>query len=173
MGRCGSCNRPLRDPQSIRLGYGPGCWARLGYAERTAVRASLAESAIDSPRPSPAERDTLVTATTPAPEPCPPERSDSALAVIAAWTVGLILVLALVLFWRWFLLGLGIVAATAVTGLLVEHVRERRLVLEQLRERGLPADGPPMLVRSVARERDEIAPSIGSRSVPTTPSGAL
>jgi hypothetical protein len=29
VGRCGLCNRPLEDEQSLQFGYGPTCWARL------------------------------------------------------------------------------------------------------------------------------------------------
>jgi hypothetical protein len=200
MRRCESCNRPLRDPQSRELGYGPGCWARLSHLERTAVRdrLALAAEADGDPVPSVAARSaasatgaerttrttrsqraagrahaardvqaaasgTAVASATPAPAPCPPRRSDSALAVIAAWTVGLLTVLGLAMFWQWVLLGAGVVAGLAVTGLLIERVQERRLA----------AESAPTLVRSVAREADELATAVGSRTVPTTPSGAL
>lgn len=32
MRRCGLCNRPLRDRESVQLGFGPACWARLSEA---------------------------------------------------------------------------------------------------------------------------------------------
>ena len=166
MSRCESCNRPLRDPRSIELGFGPGCWARLAHTERAAVRASLhVESAgsDDATQPAPAGLSTQVASPVPAPAPRPPQRSDSALAVLASWVVGLLVVLALVLFWRWLLVGIGIVGAAAVSGLLIEHVQERRLA----------AARRPARERPVAREADEIAPAVGSRTVPTTPSGAI
>jgi hypothetical protein len=173
MSRCGSCNRPLRDARSIELGFGPGCWARLDYTEREAVRARLrlAAEAAERRRPAPEATAPRVAAVTAPPEPAPPQRSDSVLATLAAWAVGLTLVLALILFWRWLLVGIGILGATAMAGLLIER----------LQERGVAIPGLPKLVRSVSREADEIAatmgprPStaVGSRSMPTTPTSAM
>jgi hypothetical protein len=187
MRRCESCNRPLRDPESLQRGYGPGCWAALTHIERAAVRHRLAMEAetVGEPahrawaRPSTSAagatdaadagpvvrsgRVASVLSAAPAPEPCPPERSDSALAVAAAWIVGLLTLLGLLLFWQWVLLGIGVVTGMAVTGLLIERVQERRQAVE-------PAPG---LVRSVAREAEDIATAVGSRTVPTTPSGAM
>jgi hypothetical protein len=170
MSRCGSCNRPLRDARSIELGFGPGCWARLGFTEREAVRASLRVAAeeAEATRPAPVGSSTLVASAAPAPDPAPPERSDSALAVVASWVVGLTLVLALLLFWRWLLLGIGIMGATAATGLLIEHLQERRIAIGRM-----PTPNLPRLVRSVSREADEIATAVGSPTRRTTPSGAL
>jgi hypothetical protein len=184
MRRCESCNRPLKDPASRELGYGPGCWARLTHIDRAAVRERLrveAEAADDAARrartrvaataSTGATAETVPTASTvpslaeatPPPEPCPPQRSDSVLAMAAAWTVGLLTVLGLLMFWQWVLLGAGVVTGLAVTGLLIEHVQERRHA----------AEDAPRLVRSVAREAEDIATAVGSRTVPTTPSGAM
>jgi hypothetical protein len=155
MRRCGSCNRPLRGTRSVRLGYGPNCWDRLDEAERTAVFARLrAENAAR-------RRIAELAATAPTPVPRPPQRSDSPLAIILAWSTGLLAVLAVVALWRWLLLGIGLLVATAVAGLVIERVQERRLAAER----------PLRIVRPYPREGDVPAPRMGTRTVPTTPSG--
>jgi hypothetical protein len=173
MSRCGSCNRPLRDSRSIELGFGPGCWARLDYTEREAVRARLRAAAevAKATRPAQVGPAAMIASATPAPDPAPPQRSDSALAVIGAWVVGLTLVLGLFLFWKWLLIGAGLLAATAVSGLVIEHLQERRIATGAV----------PRLLRSVSREADGLASAmgarsanaVGSRSMPTTPTSAV
>lgn len=53
------------------------------------------------------------------------QRSSSPVAVVGAWIVVLLAVLVLLEYWRWVLLGAGIVAATAALGLLIERYQER------------------------------------------------
>jgi hypothetical protein len=117
------------------------------------VQASLGSPADAAAGVAPARPS--VVGPTPVPTPRPPQRSDSALAVMASWVVGLVTVLALVMFWQWVLLGLGLMGATAATGLLVEHLQERRLA----------AEGSPALVQAVSRKTAELGEAVraGSR----------
>jgi hypothetical protein len=156
MSRCGSCNRPLRDPRSVELGFGPGCWERLHPVERAMVQASLESatpSAFGAAGVAPEDRPSLA-GVGPMPTPRPPQRSDSALAVLGSWAVGLVTVLALVMFWQWLLIGLGLMAATAATGLLVERIQERRVA----------AEGAPALMQAVSRRKDEIGEAVAAGS---------
>jgi hypothetical protein len=142
--RCGSCNRPLKDPGSIELGYGPGCWSRLsttaraialtgggGVAESShapplvpvQTATSVAPDATPSENAAPAASPAGATTAT---RSQPPPRSTSPLAVVASWTIVLLAVYVLLEHWRWVLAGVALVAATASVGLLVEHVQRRR-----------------------------------------------
>jgi hypothetical protein len=129
--RCGSCHRPLRDPGSIALGYGPGCWARLGTTARAIALADRdgADESLHETTLAPTAAATPITAATPvsaATTSHVPRRSTSPLAVVASWTIVLLAVYVLLEHWRWVLGGVALVAATAAVGLLVEGVQRRR-----------------------------------------------
>lgn len=72
---------------------------------------------------------------------------------MASWVAGLLTVLALVMFWRWLLLGLGLMGASVATGLLVERLRVRRLA----------ADGPSAPARALSRSRHAIGEVVTAR----------
>jgi hypothetical protein len=124
--RCGSCHRPLRDPGSVELGYGPGCWARLSTTARAvalADREATTESGPEPPPPPIAAAPPIATVITPQ----VPRRSTSPLAVVASWTIVLLAVYVLLEHWRWVLGGAALVAATALVGLLIEGLQRRRV----------------------------------------------
>lgn len=127
--RCGLCQRPLRDPASIELGFGPDCWSRLDATARRSVleaRPDAAGVAVPALAPPGAGGNP---GRTPA---RPPSRRSvaSPLAVAGAWAVVLAAVLVLLEYWRFVLVGVALVAVAAGLGLLVERYQHRR-----------PADG--------------------------------
>jgi hypothetical protein len=136
--RCGLCNRPLRDRESIELGFGPTCWHRLSVVAgptrppTASVPRALngsgppvvgpeeAQAAPDSPRGGtpggvPVMRSTQEV------------RSDAApVAVAFGWLVVVAAMLALVEYWRWVLVGLAVLVGVAVLGVLLEWLQARR-----------------------------------------------
>lgn len=151
MGRCGLCNRPLQDEQSIELGYGPACWARLSAAaappargmtrETTESTVSVLPTPLTVSQTSPAGGATPATdrAQGPAFVPSTPPRQwstsgphvpagsqDSPVLVALGWLVVLGALVALVEYWRWVVLGLAVLAVLAATGTLLEWAGERR-----------------------------------------------
>jgi hypothetical protein len=124
--RCGSCHRPLRDPGSIALGYGPGCWARLSTTAR-AVALADRDGTTESGYAPPPTATVAAPRVTVAATGQAPGRSTSPLAVVASWTIVLLAVYVLLEHWRWVLGGLALVAGTAAVGLLIEGLQRRRL----------------------------------------------
>lgn len=153
MSRCGLCNRPLHDRESIALGFGPTCWSRLSAAagsRPTPASTSGAAVSVVAVTTDPAASGVVASATG-APVPpiaaatSDPTRHESPGASVGAtdgavapratdspalaglgWLLVLAALVALVEYWRWVVVGLAVLGAVAASGALLEWLMARR-----------------------------------------------